>query len=976
MRSNYPKFVKDDEQQNFDALVKAYKNNQLIPYVGAGFSMSPDDDRGCPSWGGFLQSYCDANESVMKADELALFNTHLKNYDYESALDVLVNVTGKPKFFRQVEQSFAKPTDGNKPDGFEHKFALFHDVFKGPWFTTNLDRFIEDSFAQSNAHLTIIDGYKHADFRDVLNRGDLSGYLFKLHGDAKGRQSLVFQKAQYIEAYNHDESFDLNAVLPQFLKRIYQNYSLLFIGCSLTIDRPLKLLEQLAADEGVKPQFACVLREHFKDDSDNLRRLMHLDITPIYLDDFCDIELVLGYLAKLNSAKYESEAFIDDDFEADVFVGRQNHLKTLIDQIKQAAGNSLPESTLTVIEGKPVLSHIQGHGGIGKTTLAREVLRQCGDLFDAYFEIRIDSMSSIDFAKALAAKVGANQLDINTDEQATSFINHTLNQQRLLILLDNVDEGNVLLKLLPQTYRSCLIVTSRDNELKKLIKLKRKQLNFNAIELEKFSEDEALELFKELLDDEYSAQDEQIYLAIAQKVDFLPIALRLAITTMVFGNQYSADELLKLLNNKSYLTVSEHAKKLDFNDNERSILAVFDLSTPLLTDELKYCLALVAVCEQGPVPEDFLWALQQMTASQSNGFEFDEQSFITQLRKLCRLSWCKRTQVDGHYYYELHQIVREVITAELINNELQALEIEQQFVNTLQLHFIEEPKHFSVLDRWINQTDKGVMCLKERRDKRLIKWASSGLGQFCLNRGFGERFINYCKWLRDVFIDDKQKIAISLGNQALIIENKGLLDEALALHQQEQRICEELDDKAGLGRTYGNQGVIIHKQGKLDEALALYKKQQNICEDLDDKLSLSRAYNNQGIILKDKGEFDEALLLYQKAQKLKEDEGDKRGLSITYGNQGIILKSKGQLDEALILFQKKQKLCEELGSKVGLGNCLWNQGDLFIEKGDHQKGLALLNEAIELHKQCGIPTEEDEQKLKKLTEKYSSNTDN
>ena len=504
----YPKFVRDDEQQNFAKLVKAYQQNKLIPYVGAGFSIHDD---ACPGWGQFLNDLCEANLAVLKPKQVKKFKQYFDDYDYESALALLVEVIGKPQFHRQVESKFAKPCDWVKPAEFVIKFSLFHQVFKGPWFTTNLDRFIEDSYPKSAADLTVVRGCKDDGFTDALNRGDLTGYLFKLHGDAKSPQSLVFERQQYIDAYGHDDSFDLNTKLPQFLARIYQNNSLLFIGCSLSIDRPLMVLEQLAAEGGVKPQFALVLREHFQGDNnvDNLKRLMHLDITSIYLDDFSDIELVFEHLLSLSGAVDEEQ----DTPIPDVFVGREKPLKTLMDNVSQAG------SVLTITEDTTNLNYLSGLGGIGKTTLARQVLHNCGHLFDACFEIRIDSISPMAFAKALADRLGDSRREFNL-EDAKTYIKHQLNAQRLLILLDNVDKGQVLLDLLPDNYQSCLIVTSRDTHLKKLLKLSRKQLNLCAIELDKFSQDEALELFKQLLDDEFEPDQQDTYLAIAEKVDY------------------------------------------------------------------------------------------------------------------------------------------------------------------------------------------------------------------------------------------------------------------------------------------------------------------------------------------------------------------------------------------------------------------------------------------------------------------------
>ena len=67
--------------------------------------------------------------------------------------------------------------------------------------------------------------------------------------------------------------------------------------------------------------------------------------------------------------------------------------------------------------------------------------------------------------------------------------------------------------------------------------------------------------------------------------------------------------------------------------------------------------------------------------------------------------------------------------------------------------------------------------------------------------------------------------------------------------RKKEAICLELGDKDGLQRSYGNQALILQDWGRLDEALALLKKQEAICLELGNKDSLQRSYGNQAMIL-------------------------------------------------------------------------------------------------------------------------------
>jgi hypothetical protein len=62
-------------------------------------------------------------------------------------------------------------------------------------------------------------------------------------------------------------------------------------------------------------------------------------------------------------------------------------------------------------------------------------------------------------------------------------------------------------------------------------------------------------------------------------------------------------------------------------------------------------------------------------------------------------------------------------------------------------------------------------------------------------------------------------------------------------------LCLELGNKDGLQRSYGNQALILQAWGRLEEALALHKKQEALCLELGDKGGLQRSYGNQALIL-------------------------------------------------------------------------------------------------------------------------------
>jgi tetratricopeptide (TPR) repeat protein len=70
-----------------------------------------------------------------------------------------------------------------------------------------------------------------------------------------------------------------------------------------------------------------------------------------------------------------------------------------------------------------------------------------------------------------------------------------------------------------------------------------------------------------------------------------------------------------------------------------------------------------------------------------------------------------------------------------------------------------------------------------------------------------------------------------LGNQALILQDWGRLEEAMALHKQVEAICRELGDRSGLQCSLGNQALILKAWGRRAEALAKGEEALRICSE-------------------------------------------------------------------------------------------------------------------------------------------------
>ena len=214
-------------QNNFDALIEKITLNQVVPYIGAGMSILFDGVY--PSWGEFLNKTFEAFVDPREKERFDKLN-------YEDKADFLYEEMGKISFADNLRKIFGQhhlEKDGS--NFIDKSMYLLPEIFeKGLLITTNYDKVIEKSYILHSKSL----GVSHPGHFEALNSALRNNelLLYKIHGDiTEPIDSIILTKAQYEFAYSDEK-------LIETLKQIYISRSMLFLGCSLEKDRPIRLL--------------------------------------------------------------------------------------------------------------------------------------------------------------------------------------------------------------------------------------------------------------------------------------------------------------------------------------------------------------------------------------------------------------------------------------------------------------------------------------------------------------------------------------------------------------------------------------------------------------------------------------------------------------------------------------------------------------------------------------------------------------
>jgi len=160
-------------------------------------------------------------------------------------------------------------------------------------------------------------------------------------------------------------------------------------------------------------------------------------------------------------------------------------------------------------------------------------------------------------------------------------------------------------------------------------------------------------------------------------------------------------------------------------------------------------------------------------------------------------------------------------------------------------------------------------------------------------------------------------------------------EEAHALLDEVQILCQEMDDYAGQGHLLQLRGYMLRRQGRLEEAITCNR----------DALELYRAVGHEGgqaVALNSIGwhhalvdeDYTKALSYCEEALALAQATGDRAGQGATLDSLGYIRLRLGQHELAIDHYQHSVELSRELSFRSGEAASLANLGDAQSVAGD------------------------------------------
>lgn len=262
----------EDNNQSYEKLLNRLKNKAtVIPFIGAGFSVPA----GCPSWSDYIKTQ--ARKARLPEDEV---KEKINQGLHEQLMSEVVTALTMSRFKRDFELAFKNNTITPELSPCMELGKLFEQCV----ITTNFDRVLEDS-----THLSFAEKPVGTENSGRFIRAIFSGdkYLLKLHGNIDEEQDRVLMQEEYNLAYGTEE-IDWSLPIPKKLKKIFESFSVIFLGCSLINDRYLNVLKEVRENqEDFMPEHFAILTAPDNYDEQIVRDgfLASLGITPIWFSE-------------------------------------------------------------------------------------------------------------------------------------------------------------------------------------------------------------------------------------------------------------------------------------------------------------------------------------------------------------------------------------------------------------------------------------------------------------------------------------------------------------------------------------------------------------------------------------------------------------------------------------------------------------------------------------------------------------------
>ncbi|MCX4094506.1 tetratricopeptide repeat protein [Nocardia sp. alder85J] len=152
---------------------------------------------------------------------------------------------------------------------------------------------------------------------------------------------------------------------------------------------------------------------------------------------------------------------------------------------------------------------------------------------------------------------------------------------------------------------------------------------------------------------------------------------------------------------------------------------------------------------------------------------------------------------------------------------------------------------------------------------------------------------------------------------------------------------------------YHRLGIIAQALGHYNDAERRYQQALTHFEELGERAGTASSYGQLGILAQLRGDYDEAERRYQQVLTIFEELGNRAGTATSYHQLGILAQDRGDYAEAERRYQQSLTIKEELGDRAGTATSYGQLGILAQARGDYDEAERRYQQSLTLFEELG-----------------------
>ncbi|MEV0360262.1 tetratricopeptide repeat protein [Nocardia sp. NPDC050697] len=148
-------------------------------------------------------------------------------------------------------------------------------------------------------------------------------------------------------------------------------------------------------------------------------------------------------------------------------------------------------------------------------------------------------------------------------------------------------------------------------------------------------------------------------------------------------------------------------------------------------------------------------------------------------------------------------------------------------------------------------------------------------------------------------------------------------------------------------------GILAQARGDYSEAERRYQQSLTIEEELGNRAGMARSFHQLGILAQDRGDYSEAERRYQQSLTISEELGDRAGMAGGFHQLGRLVQLRGDYSEAERRYQQALTINEELGDRAGMAGGFHQLGMLAQGRGDYSEAERRYQQSLTIEEELG-----------------------